>query len=122
MYIMDPEYIRQIKQWVECDNTLIQYKNDIRDATERKKQLEDSITQYIESKKLDKLVVNITDGCIKFGRRNITQPLSMKTLRSILQMYKTQHEDIDVERIITFIGSSLEVKPKTTMTREFSKI
>ena len=119
---MDPEHIRKIKQWVEYDNALIQYKHDIKDTSERKKELEESITKYIESQKLDKLVVNITDGCIKFGRRNVTQPLSMKTLRSILQSYAMQHQSIDVDEIIKFVGESLEVKLKTTMTREFSKL
>jgi chromosomal replication initiation ATPase DnaA len=115
---MDPTYVDKVKKWVECDNIIIQHKEAMKDAQDQKRDLEESILKYVEDNKYDKLVINISDGHIKFGKRNITQPLSMKLLRNILQKYASQEESIDVDNIMDFISENLEVKPKTIMNRE----
>lgn len=115
---MDPVYVEKVKKWVEYDNILLKHKEDVKDIHEKKKELEESILQYVEDNKYDKLTINISDGHIKFGKRNVTQPLSMKVLKSILEKYTVQEESIDVQGIMKFISENLEVKAKTIMNRE----
>ena len=117
---MDPTYVTKVQEWVVCDNLLAKNKEDMKDVFEKKKNLEESIIKYVEENKYDKLVINITDGAIKFGKRNITQSLSMKTLRAMLESYKGAH--LDVEDLMKHIEDSLESKPKVVMKREIKNV
>lgn len=118
---MDIEYVKKIQKWVEYDNILTKHKEDIKNVVESKKELEESIIQYVEDNKYDKLVINISDGNIKFSKRNVTQPLSMKTVRGILEKYSKEREAINVADICTFIDESLDVRSKVIMNRDISK-
>lgn len=115
---MDIAYIKKVQEWVECDNKILKNKETMKETIEKKKQLEEDIVQYVEDNKYDKLTLNITDGNIKFSKRNVTQPLSMKVLRGILEKYSTTEEHIDVGNIIKYISESLETKQKVHMARE----
>lgn len=119
---MDIEYIRKVQDWVECDNKILKSKDSIKEIVEKKKKLEEEIIQYVEDNKYDKLTLNITDGNIKFSKRNTTQPLSMKVLRTILEKYSTSEENIDVVAIMKYISESLETKQKVHMSREVNSI
>ena len=116
---MDFEYIKKIQTWVEYDNKIIKNKDQIQGVMEKKKNLEDDILKYVEENKYDKLTLNISDGNIKFSKRNVTQPLSMKTLKSILEKYKHEKKDINIEDIIEYVSTSLETKQKIHMQRDF---
>lgn len=118
---MDIEYIRKVQDWVECDNKILKSKDSIKEIVEKKKKLEEEIIQYVEDNKYDKLTLNITDGNIKFSKRNTTQPLSMKVLRALLEKYSTSEENIDVVAIMKYISESLETKQKVHMSREIKR-
>lgn len=112
--------MKKIQKWVEYDNILTKHKNEMKDTVEKKKELEESILKYVEDNKYEKLTINITDGNIKFGKRNITQPLSMKTLKTILEKYNQEKEPIDVTSLLKYIDDSLEVKQKIIMNRDIT--
>lgn len=113
---MDPTYVAKVQEWVVCDNILTKNKEELKKVQDKKKELEEEILTYIEDNKYDKLVINISDGVIKFGKRNITQPLSMKLLRTMLGTY--ENGALDVDSIMKHIEDSLESKPKSIMKRE----
>lgn len=118
---MDPQYVAKVQAWVECDNAIQKHKSSMKPMQDKKKELEDDIVKYVEDHKYDKLVINISDGQIKFGKRNVTQPLSMKTLRGILDDYATKHDSINVNDIMEFVSGALEVKSRTIMSREIKE-
>lgn len=118
MYNMDVGYIKKIQQWVQYDNIILKNKEDIKEIIDKKKELEDEILDYVEKNKYDKLTLNITDGNIKFSKRNVTQPLSMKTLRSIFEKYNNEGGDLDITEIMKYISESLETKQKIHMQRD----
>jgi len=113
---MDPTYVTKVQEWVVCDNILTKNKEEMKSVQDKKKELEDDILSYIEDNKYDKLVINISDGAIKFGKRNVMQSLSMKLVRQILSTY--EDGALDVDRIMKHIEDSLESKPKSVMKRE----
>lgn len=119
---MDPTYVSKVQEWVECDNVIAKHKEDMKTVHDKKKTLEDDIIKYVEDHKYDKLIINITDGHIKFGKRKVTQSMSMKTLAAILDKYSKQHETLDVQSIMKFVDESLETKSKTIMSREFKHV
>lgn len=115
---MDIAYIRKVQDWVECDNTLLKNKDTIKEVVEKKKQLEEDIIKYIEENKYENVKLNITDGTIKFSKRNVMQPLSMKVLKSALEKYCIEVEHVDVASLMKFVSSSLETKQKVQMCRD----
>ena len=115
---MDQEYIQKVQEWVNLDNKLLKYKEQIQNDTDKKRELETEIIDYINKNKLDNLSLTISDGKIKFSKRMTTQSLSMKTLREILDQYFHESQDTNVNMIISYIGSKLEKKTQTTMKRE----
>jgi hypothetical protein len=121
-YSMDIVYIKKIQEWVDCDNKVLKFKEDVKESLEKKKELEDDILQYVEDKKYDKLTLNISDGNIKFSKRTSTQPLSMKTLKNIFENYNNDQDNglVDVSGLMKFISDSLETKQKVHMTRDFN--
>jgi hypothetical protein len=114
---MDVQYIKKVQEWVLYDNELLKHKENVKGVVEKKKDLEDEILKYVEDNKYDKLTINISDGNIKFSKRNTTQPLTMKGLRSMLESY--QDAQIDVDDLMKHISSGLQVKQKVCMQRDF---
>jgi len=116
---MDLSYINRVKEWVEIDNKLLRSKNELKDIVDRKKQLEEDIIGYVETNKLDNLCLNITDGTVKFSKRNQTQSLSIKVIKSILESYiDKKNNNIDVDDICDFIVTNLEKKTQIFMKRD----
>lgn len=116
---MDPLYIEKLKEWVEFDNQILHSKILSNAYTEKKKLLEDEILEYIEENKYDKLTINIADGFIKFSKRNVPQPLNIKTLKPILEKYFEDNKiNINVLELLKFISDNIEMKQKYFMKRE----
>lgn len=120
---MDLEYVQKLQKWVEYDNKILQNKDALHEVSEKKKAVEDEILGYIEKHKFDKFTVNISDGHIKFAKRNVTQPLSMKVLRAALEKYNEDpdKEDIPVDDLLEYVSEQLEVKSKYFMKREIKE-
>lgn len=117
---MDIAYVQKLQKWVELDNKVLKNRDEIKDVVQERKELEEDILEYVEKNKYDRLTVNITDGTIKFGKRNITQPLSMKTVRNVLEKYNTEKGNVDVADIMKFLSENLEAKQKVMMRRELA--
>jgi hypothetical protein len=130
---MDATYINKVKKWVEIDNKILRTqdslkpyidaieknKEDVKPLMEQKKQIEDEIVSYIESNKLEKLTVNITDGAIKFGKKTTQQPVTLKLLKAILDKYSEEEDcDVDTAKLYDFILDNLEKKTTFFMKRE----
>lgn len=115
---MDIKYVRKIQEWVELDNKVLKTKEEMKEIYDKKKEVEDEILDYVEEHKFDNLSLSISDGTIKFSKRNTTQPLSMKTLKSILEKYSKDHTNLDVNEICDFVSKNMEKKSSICMKRD----
>jgi hypothetical protein len=98
---MDSSYVTKVQEWVTLDNQLIRNKQDIQSIVSRKKELEDDILDYVETNGLESMTLSITDGNIKFSKRTNTQPLTIKTLRSLLtNMCQDENDEQSDESIV----------------------
>jgi len=100
-----------IKNWVLLDNKIKQHNEEIKKIREEKNKLTENINVYVEENNLQKAVVNISDGRLKFTTTKVSKPLSIKFLKDTLENYK-HHKNIDlpVDDIIDFIKSQREFK------------
>ncbi len=116
---MDLTCVKRVQEWVELDNMILKNKEQIQEKVEKKKQLEEEILDYVETNKLENLCLNISDGTIKFCKRTSTQPLSMKTLRQLLEKYnKDKNSSVNINDICDFIATNLEKKNQTYLKRD----
>jgi hypothetical protein len=116
---MDITYVKKVQEWVELDNKIVRNKDEMKETIEKKKDLEDDILQYIEENKFDNLSLSISDGNIKFAKKTNTQPLSIKTIKTLLEKYKVEKNiTLDIDDVCTFISSNLEKKSSTFMKRD----
>ena len=127
---MDETYIKKIQEWVKLDNQIMKTKDEIKEFTEKKKsdiedlipkakELEDDILEYVTSKKLEKLTVNISDGKIKFQRKNTLPSLSMKTVNTLLDSY-TKSTKIDTKQLYQYIQENAPRNESISIKRDIS--
>jgi hypothetical protein len=94
----------------------------LKDIVDKKKRLEEEILEYVETNKLENLCLNITDGTVKFSKRNQTQSLSIKVIKSMLESYiDKRNKKVDVDDICDFIVTNLEKKTQVFMKRDIKE-
>ena len=115
---MDLEYFQKVQAWVGLDNRIITGKEELKPIMEQKAALETDILTYIEEKKFEDLTVNITDGTIKFGKKTVTQGLSGKVVKGMLDTYAQEKGiTIDVDDFCNYMATNLEKKNSIYMKR-----
>ena len=128
---MDAEYIKKIQKWVQLDNKVMELNDKLKPLQEEiktiqeghkdiiieKDELEQDIVDYVQSKKMDMLTINTSDGNIKFSKRNTTQSLSVKILNNLLGDYHRQHPETNTEDIYNYVINALEKKTKLSIKR-----
>lgn len=134
---MDVAYINKIQKWVELDNVILRSqeglkphqeainknKEEVAKWTDEKKTIEDDVLEYIQKNKMDKLTINISDGCIKFGKKTSQQSLTIKTLKALLDKYSESESEgggngVDTNKLFDFIVDNLEKKTTLFMKRD----
>jgi hypothetical protein len=116
---MDLKYVKKVQEWVEMDNKIIRNKESMKEAVDRKKDLEDEIMDYVESNKIDNLSLNISDGTIKFAKKVTTQTLSIKALKGLMEKYVTENNlDLNVDAVCNYVNTNLEKKSSLYMKRD----
>ena len=77
---MDNHYVDKMKEWIELDNVYGSLRQQLNDLADKKKELEDDILKYVEDNNLEKVVVTVSDGTLKFPKRSTQQSISLKFL------------------------------------------
>jgi hypothetical protein len=116
---MDPSNIKKVQEWVSLDNKILKNKEAIKDIVIQKKQYEEDILEYVTNNKQSNLVINISDGSIRFANKTQTQGLSLKYLKMMLEKYSVDKNNIQHDEIYKYIVDNLEKKTITTIERKF---
>jgi hypothetical protein len=132
---MDSDTVDKLRRWVELDNKILRNKQEMATVVEEKKEVEDTILDYVETQNLENITVSITDGTIKFAKRTTTQALTLKTLRLLLDRF-VEDEDKDttthdaasdknqrdlLDRVYEFVSSHLTKKTTHVMSRSIGE-
>jgi predicted transcriptional regulator len=98
----------QIQQWVQIDNQLKSVNEKVKELREKKNSISEKINNHIEENQLNKAVVKISDGQLKFVKIKETQPLTFKYLETCLSEIIKNEEQ--VKKIVEYIKNKREVK------------
>jgi len=99
---------KQIQKWIELDNKLKKINSEIKTTREMKNDLEASIMEVVNNKKLLNTSIATMDGRLRFIETKTSNPLSLTFIEQCL------HEIIpnssQVQHILKYIKDKREIK------------
>ncbi len=98
----------QIKQWVQLDDQLKRFNQQIRELREKKISLEKTITTYTASNNLSGTTLQVSDSKLKFVNTRVPETLTFKYLeKSLNEIIKNENQ---VKSIMDHIKQKREFK------------
>ena len=124
---MDPQVVQQVQRWVALDNKVEVKKAKLKEYTEERKELEESIIHYIEENGKSNIQINTSDGYIDFYESKTQQSMTIKYIRETLTEFFEKLTDgdrsgMDTETILDFLMEHRETKSKMIMRRHIKKM
>lgn len=109
---------KSIKQWVELDNKVKVLNDQIREIRNERNNISDEIVSFVDENNLDKAVIEISDGALKFGKTKQTSSLTLKFIKKCLTDCISNEETVD--KLIEYMKSKREIKMKNDIKRSYN--
>ena len=113
------EFNRDIVQWVSLDNRINDLRNEMRELRQSRNDLKDKIYTFAEQNELDRAVIKISDGQLKFQQTKQSSPITLKYLKRCLSECITDESQVD--SIMNYIKEKREFKTVYDIKRTFNK-
>jgi hypothetical protein len=99
---------KSIQKWVELDNELKRNNDKIKEIRNKKNEIEEKIMTYVETNKMEKSTIQISDGKIRFVETKQTSPITLTFLEQCLSELITNENQ--VQQIMQYIKEKRETK------------
>lgn len=109
------ELISHIKEWIKSDNEIIQLKKELKQHTEKKKKLSESLMNVMKKNSID--CFDINGGALIYKQTKVKKPINKKMLLESLQNYYKNDNSI-AEEITNHILDNREEHIKETIKRK----
>ena len=113
---MNPDFVEDVKKWVDYDNRIEGYNSKIKSLKEEKLILSNKISSHMENNQMANTVINISDGKLKLVEQNISAPLTYKFLEENLTKY-FNGDSQKTKDIVDFLKQNRQVKKNTFLKR-----
>ena len=99
------EFNRDIVQWVSLDNRINDLRNEMRELRQSRNDLKDKIYTFAEQNELDRAVIKISDGQLKFQQTKQSSPITLKYLKRCLSECITDESQVDssIGRLVKYM-------------------
>ena len=101
------ELIANIKEWIKMDNEITKLKAEVKDKTNKKKELTESLVNIMKGNSID--CFDINGGALVYKKRKTKQSISGKFLLSQLEEYYKEQPEIAKEITKKVLDNRLEV-------------
>ena len=109
-----------IKKWVQTDNQIKLYLEKVRELRSRRGVLTESLFTYAETNNLGKMVIELTDGTLRFQETKISLPLTLKFLKQCL--YDCIKDHTHADQIMQYIKEKRAVRVSSEIKRIHKKV
>jgi hypothetical protein len=109
---------KQIQKWIELDNKLKKINSEIKTTREMKNDLEASIMDVVNNKKLLNTSVATMDGRLRFIETKISNPLSLTFIEKCLN--EIIPNGSQVQYILKYIKDKREIKINSEIKRYYN--
>ena len=101
------ELIANIKEWIKMDNEITKLKAEVKDKTNKKKELTESLVNIMKGNSID--CFDINGGALVYKKRKTKQSISGKFLLSQLEEYYKEQPELAKEITKKVLDNRLEV-------------
>lgn len=109
---------KQIQKWVELDNKIKKINAELKSSRELKNDLETSIMETVNSKKILNTSLSIPDGRLRFVETKTTNPISLNFLEQCLNDLIPNKSQ--VQHILKYIKEKREIKINPEIKRYYN--
>lgn len=109
---------KQIQKWIELDNKLKKINSEIKTTREMKNDLEASIMDVVNNKKLLNTSVATMDGRLRFIETKTSNPLSLTFIEQCLN--EIIPNSSQVQHILKYIKDKREIKINPEIKRYYN--
>ena len=113
------DFNEKIVKWVTLDNQINRLRDDMRELRQEKSELKDEIYTFAEQNELDRAVIKISDGQLKFQQIKQSNPLTFKYIKKCLDECLNNEQQVDY--IMNYIKEKREFKTSYDIKRSFNK-
>jgi hypothetical protein len=110
--------VNNVRDWIKIDNEISQLKAEIKNKTNKKKNLTENLVTVMKTNNIDCFDVN--GGALVYKKNKTKKPISGKTLLAALQNYYKEDDKIAKE-LTKHILDSREIKIDETIKRKIDK-
>lgn len=112
------QLVTNIKEWIKMDNEIANLKNEIKERTNKKKMLTNSLVNVMKNNNID--CFDINDGALIYKTSKVKKPISGRLLLATLQNYYKTDPKM-AEEIAQFVLDNREEKVTETIKRKIDK-
>ena len=89
------ELISNIKEWIKLDNEITKYKSELKEKTNKKKSLTESLINIMKTNSID--CFDINGGALVYKQKKIRKTISGKFLLTQLEEYYKDQPELAME-------------------------
>ena len=112
------ELISNIKEWIKMDNEITKLKAEIKEKTNKKKVLTESLVNVMKENSID--CFDINGGALVYKQKKSKKPISCKFLLQQIQQYYKEQPDL-AKDITKHILDNREENVKEEIKRKIDK-
>ena len=106
------QLVNNIKEWIKIDTEISQLKSEIKDRTNKKKNLTENLVTVMKTNKID--CFDINGGALVYKTNKIKKPINGKTLLAALNNYYKTDPKV-AEELTKHVMDSREEQIKETI-------
>lgn len=110
--------VSNIKEWIKIDNEIMQLKKEIKERTNKKKELSTNLVDVMKSNNID--CFDINGGSLIYKKNKVKKPISGKSLLNLLKSYYKNDEEL-AEEITKYVMENREEQIKDIIKRKIDK-
>ena len=114
------EFKEKIQQWVAIDSQLKIINDKTREIRNKKSELLDEISLYVQNNNIKNTTIDITDGSLKFYEKKEYSGLTYSYIEECLG--KIISDKKHVEHIMNCLKENRQVKTSIDIRRNYSKL
>lgn len=108
-----------IKKWVDIDNKYREVSERLKELRSQRSDVYEEINTFVEDQNLQSAIIQISNGRLKFQTTKVSQPLTLKFVKSCLEDIIPNEEQ--VSQIIQHIKDSREFKYNKDIKRFYNE-
>jgi len=112
------QLVNNIKEWIKIDAEIVQLKAEIKERTNKKKNLTENLVTVMKTNQID--CFDINGGALVYKKNKIKKPINGKSLLASLQNYYKENPTI-AEELTKHVLDNREEQIKETIKRKVDK-